>query len=107
MEGCWRNEEYGRQCNRQKSQATDELRAGRQLFEAVAQYVRAGAEAGTSPRTADRLMEESAKAQANGRAYAELTARNAALAVDRRRRKSKPGHVSASSGRRFLKKNRT
>jgi hypothetical protein len=35
--------------------------------------------------TADRLMEESAKAQANGRGYAELTARNAALAVDRRK----------------------
>jgi hypothetical protein len=35
--------------------------------------------------TAYRLMEESAKAQASGRAYAELTARNAALAVERRR----------------------
>ena len=35
--------------------------------------------------TADRLMEESAKAHANGKAYAELTARNAALAVERRR----------------------
>jgi RepB DNA-primase from phage plasmid len=34
---------------------------------------------------ADRLMEESAKAHANGKAYAELTARNAALAVERRR----------------------
>jgi hypothetical protein len=34
---------------------------------------------------ADRLMEESAKARANGKAYAELTARNAALAVERRR----------------------
>ena len=30
-------------------------------------------------------MEESAKAQANGKNYAELTARNAALAVERRR----------------------
>ena len=30
---------------------------------------------------ADRLMEESAKAHANGKAYAELTARNAALLV--------------------------
>ena len=35
--------------------------------------------------TADRLMEESAKARANGKGYAELTARNAALAVERRR----------------------
>jgi hypothetical protein len=34
--------------------------------------------------TADRLMEESAKAQENGKGYAELTARNAALAVERR-----------------------
>jgi RepB DNA-primase from phage plasmid len=36
--------------------------------------------------TAERLIEESTKARANGRAYAELTARNAALAVERRRR---------------------
>ena len=35
--------------------------------------------------TADRLLEESAKAKANGGGYAELTARNAALAVERRR----------------------
>ena len=35
--------------------------------------------------TADRLMEESAKAQASGKTYADLTARNAALAVQRRR----------------------
>ena len=34
--------------------------------------------------TALRLMEESTKAQTNGKAYAELTARNAALAVGRR-----------------------
>jgi RepB DNA-primase from phage plasmid len=38
---------------------------------------------------AARLMEESSKAQANGKAYAELTARNAALAVERRRRPPK------------------
>jgi hypothetical protein len=38
---------------------------------------------------ADRLMEESTKAQASGRAYAELTARNAALAVERRRQQPK------------------
>jgi hypothetical protein len=37
----------------------------------------------------DRLMEESTKAQANGRGYAELTARNAALAVERRRQQPK------------------
>ena len=35
--------------------------------------------------TAERLMEESAKARANGKGYADLTARNAALAVERRR----------------------
>jgi hypothetical protein len=35
--------------------------------------------------TAERLMEESTKAQANGKNYAALTARNAALAVERRR----------------------
>ena len=35
--------------------------------------------------TKDRLMEESAKAQENGERYAELTARNAAFAVERRR----------------------
>ena len=34
---------------------------------------------------AERLTEESAKARANGKAYAELTARNAAAAVNRRR----------------------
>ena len=34
--------------------------------------------------TAARLMEESTKAQANGERYAKLTARNAALAVERR-----------------------
>jgi RepB DNA-primase from phage plasmid len=38
--------------------------------------------------TKERLMEESAKAQANGERYAELTARNAALAVERRRQLS-------------------
>ena len=35
--------------------------------------------------TAERLMEESDKARANGKSYAELTARNAALAAERRR----------------------
>jgi hypothetical protein len=39
----------------------------------------------TKDETADRLMEESAKAQANGRDYADLTARNAPLAVERRK----------------------
>ena len=36
--------------------------------------------------TAERLMQESAKAQAQGKGYAELTASNAALAVERRKR---------------------
>ena len=39
--------------------------------------------------TAERLMEESTKAQANGKGYAELTARNAALAVERRHGQSR------------------
>ena len=39
--------------------------------------------------TAERLMEESAKAQANGNGYADLTARNAALAVERRKQQPK------------------
>ena len=41
--------------------------------------------------TAERLMEESAKARSKRRGYAELTARNAALAVERRRQQPK-GH---------------
>jgi hypothetical protein len=37
---------------------------------------------------ADRLMEDSGQGRhANGKAYAELTARNAALAVERRRQR--------------------
>jgi hypothetical protein len=40
--------------------------------------------------TADRLMEESTKAQTSGRPYADLTARNAALAVERRQQQPKP-----------------
>jgi hypothetical protein len=45
--------------------------------------------------TAARLMEESTKAQAAGRPYAELTARNAALAVERRRQQPKrPGPLT-------------
>jgi hypothetical protein len=39
----------------------------------------------TVDETAARLMEESTKAQENGERYADLTARNAALAVERRR----------------------
>jgi hypothetical protein len=39
----------------------------------------------STAETAERLMEESTKAQANGRGYADLTARNAAQAVERRR----------------------
>jgi hypothetical protein len=38
----------------------------------------------TIDETAARLMEESTKAQENGERYADLTARNAALAVERR-----------------------
>jgi hypothetical protein len=37
--------------------------------------------------TAERLMEESTKARGNGKGYADLTARNAALAVERRQPK--------------------
>lgn len=39
----------------------------------------------TTEEAAERLMEESTKAQANGKGYAETTARNAAAAVERRR----------------------
>jgi len=39
--------------------------------------------------TAARLMEESTKAQINGKAYAKLTVRNAAVAVERRRQQPK------------------
>jgi hypothetical protein len=39
----------------------------------------------SAEETAARLMEESAKAQENGKRYADLTARNAALAVERSR----------------------
>ena len=48
--------------------------------------------------TADRVMEESAKAKANGRGYAELTARNAARAVERRR--EQPRRRTVEHGRR-------
>jgi len=43
--------------------------------------------------TAERLIEESSKARANGKGYAATTARNAALAVERRRpgRRAAPG----------------
>jgi hypothetical protein len=40
--------------------------------------------------TKARLMEESTKAQENGERYAELTARNAALAVERRQQPRRP-----------------
>ena len=39
--------------------------------------------------TADRLMEESTKARTQGKAYAELTVRNAAAAVERRKQQPK------------------
>jgi hypothetical protein len=38
----------------------------------------------SAPEAAERLMRESAKARTNGRDYADLTARNAGLAVERR-----------------------
>lgn len=46
---------------------------------------------------AERLMEESAKARANGKSYAELTAKNAAHAVERR--KQQPRGRIATHGR--------
>ena len=48
--------------------------------------------------TAARLMEESTKAQENGRGYAELTACNAAAAVERRRQQPRR-HRTAAHGR--------
>jgi hypothetical protein len=45
--------------------------------------------------TAERLMEESTKAQANGKGYAELTARNAAAAVERRHQQPRPHRTAA------------
>jgi hypothetical protein len=44
----------------------------------------------STDETADRLMEESGKARANGRAYVDLTVRNALLAVERRKQQPKP-----------------
>jgi hypothetical protein len=42
---------------------------------------------------AARLMEESSKAQTNGRGYADLTVRNASLAVERRREQPQRHHI--------------
>jgi hypothetical protein len=50
-------------------------------------------------QTAERLMVESAKARQNGKSYADLTARNAALAVERRREQPRR-HRAAEHGRR-------
>jgi hypothetical protein len=47
----------------------------------------------TKEETVARLMEESTKAQENGKAYAELTTRNAALAVERRYRQANPHRI--------------
>ena len=47
-------------------------------------------------QTAERLMEESTKAQTNGERYASLTARNAALAVERRRDQPRRHRVAAA-----------
>jgi hypothetical protein len=46
--------------------------------------------------TAERLMQESQKARAQGKGYAELTARNAALAVERRRQSPMPRNSQGS-----------
>jgi hypothetical protein len=52
----------------------------------------------TPGETAERLMEESTKAQENGKPYAELTACNAALAVERRAQ-PRQQHRAAGYGR--------
>jgi hypothetical protein len=44
----------------------------------------------SAPEVAERLMRESAKARTNGRDYADLTARNAGLAVERRGQQPRP-----------------
>jgi hypothetical protein len=49
--------------------------------------------------TAARLMEESAKAQENGERYADLTARNAAAAVERSRQQQPRRQRTAEHGR--------
>ena len=48
----------------------------------------------SADETAARLMEESAKAQGSGKPYADLTARNAAEAVERRVRQSQGHHAA-------------
>jgi hypothetical protein len=48
----------------------------------------------TVDETAERLMEESTKARANGRAYADLTAHNAALAVERRKQQPRRRRIA-------------
>ena len=52
----------------------------------------------TVDETKARLMEESTKAQENGERYADLTARNAALAVERRRSQPRQQHRAAGYG---------
>ena len=53
----------------------------------------------TTQEAADRLMEESTKAQKNGKGYAELTARNASLAVERRKQQPKRHRTAAPAQR--------
>ena len=53
----------------------------------------------TVDETKERLMEESGKAQENGERYAELTARNAAAAVERRRQQPKRHRTAAHERR--------
>jgi hypothetical protein len=50
--------------------------------------------------TADRLMQESAKARAMGKSYALMTARNAVRAVDRQRPEPPRQHRASEHGRR-------
>ena len=53
----------------------------------------------TPTETADELMHLSAKARDNGRNYAALTARNAALAVQRRKPQAQGAFIHAQHGR--------
>jgi hypothetical protein len=53
----------------------------------------------STDETAERLAEESAKARENGRAYVELTVRNAALAVERRGRQPTRGTIAGNDRR--------
>jgi hypothetical protein len=60
----------------------------------------------TADEAAARLLEESGKARANGKAYAELTTRNAALAVERRRQAPVRSAAGSSARKTALKRRR-